>query len=69
MQVFEELSGSRQSRFQGVGEIPYSEVILYGITHGYTGADLVELWEDVHRIDKIFVEAVTKIQKSSKPSK
>ena len=69
MSVFENLSGSRQAKFSGVGEIPFSEFFVYAIALGYRGADLTDLWDSVHTIDQIFVEKVTEIHKSSTPKK
>ena len=66
LKVFENVSGSRQSKFSGVGEIPYSEFFLYATSIGYRGADLNDLWEEVHLIDMIYVNQLTKMQKSNK---
>lgn len=59
--VWQELSGSRRY-YQGTpAQIAFSEVALYGITHGGTKASVAELWRDVHTIDKAWQAEVSKI--------
>ncbi len=67
--VWQELSGSRQQAFSGVGLIPFSEFFLYCFVHGFSRSDTSDLWQVVHTIDVIFVNELSKIQESKVPAK
>lgn len=63
--IWQELSGSRQQRFQGIGEIPFSEVALYCKVYEFTNLETQDTWEAVHLIDLIWVNQVQKLKESS----
>ena len=67
--VWQELSGSRQQSFSGIGLIPFSEFFLYCYAHGFDRSDTVDLWKTTHLIDVIFVNELSKSQESKKPAK
>lgn len=53
----------------GAGELPYSEAILYGLTHGYRGPDLLEFWEDIHAIDRVYCSVESEAIKAKTSNK
>lgn len=66
--VWRELSGSRQQRFQGVGEIPFSEVALYCMVHRFTPEETQDTWEAVHTFDLVWVNQVSALKAAQSSS-
>lgn len=66
MQVFEELSGSRQYSFDGEANIPISEYDVYARGYGFSPTEWVEVWEDLAVIDTVWLTEVAKKRKASK---
>jgi hypothetical protein len=62
--VWSELHGSRRYTMSGPANIPFSEYALYASIHGFTEAEMVEVWEDFRLIDICWLDEVAKHQKS-----
>lgn len=56
MSVWKNLTGSRAIHQGGIGEIVFSEVASWCVTHGIYGEDLDELWREVHHIDTVWTQ-------------
>jgi hypothetical protein len=63
--VWLSLSGTRPFSEAGHSMLSFSEVALYGLVHGCTRLEIVDLWYDLSRIDKAWDAEVTKIRKES----
>lgn len=48
----------------GAAEIPFSEFFLWSLAHDYDRSEMECMWEDVHTIDKAWLDEVTKKQKA-----
>ena len=49
---------------EGLAEIPFSEVFLYGFANGLSNSDSVCLWKDQHEIDVVWVASTLKKHKA-----
>ena len=66
--VWLELAGSRRYTAGGAAEIPFSEFYLWAVAHNYDRAEMECMWEDLHIIDKVWLQEITKIQKAQAES-
>lgn len=62
--VWIELTGSRRFHTAGAAEIPFSEFFLWAYAHQYDRQEMECMWEDVHIIDKAWLDVVAKNQKA-----
>lgn len=53
--VWIEISGSRNYTAGGPAEIPFSEFFLWAYAHNYERLEMELMWEDVHAIDKVWL--------------
>ncbi len=48
----------------GAAAIPVSEILAYGLLHGYSRAELPVLWDAVTTVDNVWQQVNTKIQEA-----
>lgn len=53
----------------GPAEIPFSEIFLWCLAQGFTKEDTGDLWEELHRIDMIWLSEYSKNRKLQEDSK
>jgi len=63
--IWNELSGSRRYTAAGPAGIPFSEFFAWALMNGYTREEMRNMWEDVHLLDRTYLNVVPKFTKDS----
>lgn len=63
--VWRKLNGSRPPATEGMAEVPFSEVFMYGFACGLDRAEICALWEDFNKIDSMWVTLAIEKAKAS----
>jgi len=58
--IWKDLAGSRHHSFGGPEPIPFSEVCMWGLAHGYSRLEIPNLWQQIAKIDAAWLTEVAK---------